>query len=135
MADLAAQVALLKAENWTLRERIAALEKQIGFKPLPPGLGLTPYEEAVFLMLMHRDACTKEQLMSGVYDHRYVGDLPNIKIIDVYICKLRKKLKGFGVAIDTHWGRGYSISPAAKRHANEMIANLAAAVPTAEAAA
>jgi two-component system cell cycle response regulator CtrA len=43
--------------------------------------------------------------------HLYGGmDEPEIKIIDVFICKLRKKLAGASGGkdyIETVWGRGY----------------------------
>ena len=39
---------------------------------------------------------------------------PEIKIIDVYICKARKKLEPIGVRIDTVWGRGYALAVATK---------------------
>lgn len=45
-------------------------------------------------------------------DHLYGGrDEPEIKIIDVFVCKLRKKLDAAGLPdlIDTAWGRGYVI--------------------------
>ena len=35
---------------------------------------------------------------------------PEIKIIDVYICKLRKKIEPLGLRIDTAWGKGYSMA-------------------------
>jgi two-component system cell cycle response regulator CtrA len=123
MADLAAKVALLEAENLALRDRVAMLERDLmGTVSLPPVLGLTRQEERIFLVLLHRDVCSKEQLMIGAYDQLHEGDLPHIKIIDVFICKLRKKLKPHGIAIDTHWGRGFSLPPDAKRRANEVIA-------------
>lgn len=37
------------------------------------------------------------------------ADPREIKLVDVYVCKLRKKLDGLGVVIETHWGRGYSL--------------------------
>ena len=45
-------------------------------------------------------------------NHLYGGlDEPEVKIIDVYICKLRRKLTEAGVngLIETVWGRGYMI--------------------------
>jgi two-component system cell cycle response regulator CtrA len=38
-------------------------------------------------------------------------DEPEVKIIDVFICKLRKKLAQAGAAsvIGTVWGRGYTV--------------------------
>ena len=50
---------------------------------------------------------TKEMFL----DHLYGGmDEPELKIIDVFICKLRKKLAeatGGEHYIETVWGRGY----------------------------
>jgi two-component system cell cycle response regulator CtrA len=49
---------------------------------------------------------TKEQVLN----HMYGGlDEPELKIIDVFACKLRKKMRdaGAGGLIETVWGRGY----------------------------
>ncbi len=35
---------------------------------------------------------------------------PELKIIDVFICKIRKKLDPLGVRIDTLWGKGYALA-------------------------
>jgi two-component system cell cycle response regulator CtrA len=48
----------------------------------------------------------------AILDHLYGGlDEPNPKIIDVFICKIRKKLQAMGVEdfIETNWGRGYMV--------------------------
>ncbi len=46
-------------------------------------------------------------------DHLYGGmDEPEMKIIDVFICKLRKKIENAGAShpfIETVWGRGYRV--------------------------
>jgi len=45
-------------------------------------------------------------------NHLYGGmDEPEVKIIDVFICKLRKKLADAGAknVIGTVWGRGYTV--------------------------
>jgi two-component system cell cycle response regulator CtrA len=50
---------------------------------------------------------------SSFLDHLYGGiDEPEIKIIDVFVCKLRKKLSSMGVDqfIETSWGRGYVVN-------------------------
>lgn len=36
------------------------------------------------------------------------------KIIDVFICKLRAKLRPHGLEIATIWGRGYELTPDAR---------------------
>lgn len=56
---------------------------------------------------------TKEALLAALYQLR--SDEPEIKIIDVWICKLRKKLKPLGVNIETVWGRGYRLLPIVSR--------------------
>ena len=49
--------------------------------------------------------------LPGVPTHLYGGmDEPELKIIDVFICKLRKKLANASMGknyIETIWGRGY----------------------------
>ena len=37
----------------------------------------------------------------------------DIKIVDVFICKMRPKLRRQGLAIETLWGSGYRLAPAA----------------------
>jgi two-component system cell cycle response regulator CtrA len=59
------------------------------------------------LSLRRGTTITKEVFLS----HLYGGmDEPEIKIIDVFICKIRKKLAGASNGkdyIETVWGRGY----------------------------
>jgi two-component system cell cycle response regulator CtrA len=69
---------------------------------------LTGKEYAVLELLTLRKGIvlTKEAFLN----HLYGGmDEPEVKIIDVFICKLRKKLAQAGAAdlIGTVWGRGY----------------------------
>jgi two-component system cell cycle response regulator CtrA len=69
---------------------------------------LTGKEYAILELLVLRKGMvlTKEAFLN----HLYGGmDEPEMKIIDVFICKLRKKLAqaGVGALIGTVWGRGY----------------------------
>jgi len=52
---------------------------------------------------------TKERILQSLYPIE--ADAPEIKIIDVFICKLRKKLNPHGSLIGTIWGRGYALQP------------------------
>ena len=65
------------------------------------------YSLLEFLSMRKGAVLTKEMLLN----HLYHGmDEPEIKIIDVFICKLRKKLSaatGGENYIETVWGRGY----------------------------
>lgn len=71
---------------------------------------LTGKEYAILELLMLRKGIvlTKEMFLN----HLYGGiDEPEMKIIDVFICKLRKKIAAAGISdlIGTVWGRGYMI--------------------------
>jgi len=74
---------------------------------------LTRQEHAIFTALHAASPRirTKEQLLADVYWSE--NDDPEIKIIDVWICKLRKKLQPLGVNIQTVWGQGYRLMPVA----------------------
>jgi two-component system, cell cycle response regulator CtrA len=67
------------------------------------------YQLLEFLSLRKGTSLTKEMLLN----HLYGGmDEPQIKIIDVFICKLRKKLAAASNGkdyIETMWGRGYAL--------------------------
>jgi two-component system, cell cycle response regulator CtrA len=77
---------------------------------------LTGKEYAILELLSVRKGTilTKEMLLNHLY---HPVDEPGLKIIDVFICKLRKKLAqatGGNHYIETVWGRGYILcDPAA----------------------
>ena len=82
---------------------------------------LTGKEYSILELLMLRKGIvlTKEMFLN----HLYGGmDEPEAKIIDVFICKLRKKLTGFGAGdlIVTVWGRGYMMRDLAYRNARDV---------------
>ena len=52
---------------------------------------------------------TKESALDHIYQLDPDGE-PEIKIIDVYICKIRKKVEPLGLRIDTQWGKGYALA-------------------------
>jgi len=70
-------------------------------------LTVKEYQILELLSLRKGTTLTKEMFLN----HLYGGmDEPEIKIIDVFICKLRKKLAGASNGkdyIETVWGRGY----------------------------
>ncbi len=67
----------------------------------------TEYQMLELLSLRKGTTLTKEMFLN----HLYGGmDEPELKIIDVFICKLRKKLAAATIGehyIETVWGRGY----------------------------
>lgn len=72
-------------------------------------VNLTGKEYQIFELLALRKGTTLTKEM--FLNHLYGGmDEPELKIIDVFICKLRKKLceaLGYACPIETVWGRGY----------------------------
>lgn len=106
----------------SLEDRVASLEAAMMGEATPPmEYGLTAHEGRLLGMLITREQCTKEQLLAGIYSAR-ADDPPEIKIVDVYVCKIRKKLKPFGIEIETLWGVGYRIAPASKARIAEALA-------------
>lgn len=73
----------------------------------PIHLTTKEYSVMELLSLRKGSPLTKEQFMT----HLYSGmDEPELKVIDVFICKLRKKLQDASGGInyiETVWGRGY----------------------------
>jgi two-component system cell cycle response regulator CtrA len=67
------------------------------------------YQMLELMSLRRGTTITKEMFLN----HLYGGmDEPEMKIVDVFICKLRKKLAGASSGkdyIETVWGRGYSL--------------------------
>jgi two-component system cell cycle response regulator CtrA len=51
----------------------------------------------------------REQLLAALYSLLSSGDEAEIKIIDIYVCKLRRKLAGMDITIETVWARGYRL--------------------------
>jgi two-component system, cell cycle response regulator CtrA len=66
------------------------------------------FELLQLLMLRRNLVLTKELILDQLYGG---PDEPEVKIIDVFICKIRKKLARAGLdsVIGTVWGRGYTI--------------------------
>ena len=77
---------------------------------------LTHQEHALLEILVaaKHQVRSREQLLDRIYSLK-PNDPPEIKIIDVLICRIRKKLKPLGVQIQSAWGRGYRLLPAEER--------------------
>lgn len=84
------------------------------------------YQILELLSLRKGTTLTKEMFLN----HLYGGmDEPELKIIDVFICKLRKKLAeatGGENYIETVWGRGYVMRDPVPEIAHRRLAGVAA---------
>src|SRR6185437_4263166 len=89
----------------------------------PPHLTGKEYGILELLSLRKGTTLTKEMFLN----HLYGGmDEPELKIIDVFVCKLRKKLANATSGenyIETVWGRGYVLRdpPGTEMAANEPV--------------
>lgn len=85
-------------------------------------LSLTGKEFALLQLLMLRKnmVMTKEAILTQLYGGM---DEPEVKIIDVFVCKIRKKLAAVGLSdfIGTVWGRGYTVRDQADHSARPTM--------------
>lgn len=89
-----------------------------GDEPLA-GVKLTPNEARVFGLLKSRlgRAVSRGALLDAASFHHGWDSEPTPKVVDVYICRLRRKIKGSGYTIETAWGQGYRMVAAGMKAA------------------
>ena len=102
------------AITWAIADRFGPL--------LTAMFANSPTLDGVSFTLRKGTTLTKEMFLN----HLYGGmDEPELKIIDVFICKLRKKLSeatGGDSHIETVWGRGYVLRDPEPVQAEQRIA-------------
>lgn len=116
------RIADLEEENAALKRQLGLLADSDMVTKVCRRWRLTG-REAQLLVALHDAkgrACSKDHLLDALYGQ---GEGPEIKIIDVFVCKVRAKI-GFD-KISTVWGRGYMLS-AAGYEALDAIANMGA---------
>ncbi len=119
--DLARRIEVIEQENDLLREHVRRLELAlIGSFTTPFEWGLTPAERVVFGVLVARKLATKDAILAALY--RSLGrDEAAPRIVDVFVCKLRKKITPFGVAVRTAWGSGYYVDDEVRLRFQEAV--------------
>lgn len=72
--------------------------------------GMTKLESRIYnrLLISEGNLVTREQLYTAMYFDRHADEYPAVKIMDVKICKLRKKLPANNT-IETVWGLGWRL--------------------------
>lgn len=83
--------------------------------------GMPPQCEQYLRMLYkHKGVVvTKETMHTVMYSNRLETDTPDIKIVDVQICRLRKCLPPN--SIDTCWGRGWMLTEVGYQWVKEKV--------------
>ena len=102
---------LCRERQEELEEQIRWLESQLDGElgaEFVLRFGLTGTEGAILSALVRPGIRSIDALVS-MLERRSGNDLSDANV-KVYICKIRSKLKPFGVEIITHWGVGYSLS-------------------------
>lgn len=117
---------ILERENDELRERVRQYERDPAWD-IEPFLqmlyGTTIYESRIIVILLKETFCSKDKIYNFIY-YKATGDkAAGLKIIDVFVCKLRPKLKPFDIKIKTQWGVGYYML---KEHKQKIIESVAA---------
>lgn len=89
--------------------------------------GLSRQEARLVEVLRKRPGCAlKEPLFFAAWSESQTkGRDASLKILDVYVCKVRQKIGAD--AILTHWGRGYELAAGMRGRINEALAQQVAA--------
>lgn len=90
------------------RTYLEPVEPDISF-----GLRFTQKEGRLFARLMRHAGCiiSRQQLMDAMYYDK-VGDEPDAKVIDVFMVRVREKLRGTRWHVETAHGHGFYITSA-----------------------
>ena len=96
----------------TAREKLAYVtaDDAQDYGPIMRQFGFTHMEARLFLVLKRspNQTCGKEALLARLYANR-IDDMPDVRMVDVWVCKMRKKLANTTWRIETIWGEGYQI--------------------------
>ena len=110
IAELEAENGRLMLENEMLRDALLGRESVA----IPAEWKLTPMERKMFLLLAGpAQVVTRVSMLNFLYAESEWPD--TIRVIDVLMCYLRKKVKKFGVKIETVFGRGWSLDAKTKK--------------------
>jgi len=105
------RIASLEAQLETALKELDMLREAMGLKIVVPlELGLTKNEAIILGVLMKKEIAHKKAIWLTIYAAKAEEDEAEQKIIDVWVCKMRPKLKRFDIEIQTAWGVGYFLS-------------------------
>lgn len=101
----------LQEENRALLEMLAGADMD------PPVSGLTRIEARILSGLLTHERLTREAIYIISGSRADDGG----KIVDVFICRLRKKIAPLGLEIKNIWGEGYFIPREQREAAKEKL--------------
>lgn len=119
----ALRIASLESQLENVQKELELLREAVGMKvTVPIQLGLTKNEAIILGVLMKKDIAHKEAIWLTIYAAKAEEDEAEQKIIDVWVCKMRPKLKRFDIEIQTAWGVGYFLAPEDKKKIDALVA-------------
>lgn len=83
--------------------------------------GLSKSEAKIVSAIVRHGTISKSGLYFALYGN--ADDAPEPKVIDVLMCKIRKKLGLHGISVVTHWGSGFGMSDVDIAAVRELRAN------------
>lgn len=120
-------LASLNRKSWSIAEeveylkgRVAQLERALGLYDsecvFPAEWRLCKTDIRILNTLIRRETVRKADLYEAIYWDKYrASDTPDIKTIDVFIWRLRQKLRPFGIIIITRHCIGISLELTMRR--------------------
>jgi DNA-binding response OmpR family regulator len=117
--DSDARYRLVEEENDQLRERIEALSGAA--QEYQAFFDLTKNESICLGVLLNNQRPRKTTFMAAIYGHKNDDDVAEEKIIDVWLCHMRKKLAKQELSIETEWGQGYYLTDETKTKLRAML--------------
>lgn len=85
----------------------------------------TKLQAVVLVAMLRRGEASKTYLHNAIETNRDPASEPtDQKMVDVVVCHIRRKLKAVDplLTIETLWGVGYTLKPAARQHALTILA-------------
>lgn len=102
-------------ERDDLRKIVLGRKDEDEYLLLMATFNFTPTETRLVQALYSVDRpMSKNALLDSLYDGRDIDEQPEGKILEVLVCKARKKM-GAGEYIKTIWGRGYEMTDAGRQ--------------------
>lgn len=102
----------------------AAINERVAFTSCIRLFKVTRVQACLLDALIRRKEVTREMLHTLIernrLDHAH-PDETDIKMVDVVICHIRKRLKPFDIQIKTLWSTGYFIDPEQRKKAQDML--------------
>lgn len=121
MAQALDRIGDLEAEVAFLRDELGLMQSSSEVGALQMAFQLTKMEGRLLLALYRRDRTIRQDaLLSILYADR--PNEPELKIIDVFVCKIRRKVPA--AWIETAWGNGYFLTPECRAALALLLANL-----------